>query len=422
MNMKRFLFTLLAFLAIGSGIQAQTMLQDVIYVEDVVFEPGETEATIDIKFNSANEPANHIKGLQFELVLPEGFTLKTEEDEWGDEEIVVSNIQNAVFSVTPNPQSDQKFRFMMVSTTNKKAYFKDGTLFSLTVVADADVAGGNYPATVGGYGLISYIQMSGASSQGDVTYWQNPLTFYLKMPIELSEEISYAQGFGNYTDVMVLMNKRTLKADTWNTICFPFDMDEDAIKEAFGEDNTVTIATLMDSETKKKDGKVQSIIIKFETKTTSTISANQPYLIKLSEAVDVFAVDGVSLSDDQRPASVTGGDCTFYGNYDVIENLGEDGPKLFISGNNFYYVNPGNTTKMKSFRGYFTHPDLAEYIQNKTAGANITIFVDDEPTGIRNIVTNQGSDDVYDISGRKVNNDNLQKGVYIVNGKKQTVH
>lgn len=416
MNMKRFLFSLLAFLAIGSGIQAQEIL-DVIYVDDVVFEPGEKEATIDIKYNLANAPENGIKGLQFLLVLPDGFSLKVDEDD----ELIIDNLQSS-FVVVPTVVSDQKVRFLMYCPTSKTKKFKNGTLFSLTVVADATVAGGTYPAYLNGFGQVSYIQLSGSSPQGDVTYFQDPLTFYLKMPIELSEEISYAQGFPNCTNVKVCMNKRTLKADTWNTICFPFDMDEDAIKEAFGEDNTVTIATLMDSETKKKDGKVQSIIIKFETKTTKEISANTPYLLKLSEAVDVFAVDGVSLSDDQRPASVTGGDCTFHGNYDVIKNLGAEEPVLFISDNNFYYVNPGNTTKMKSFRGYFTHPDLAEYIQNKTAGANITIFVDDEPTGIRNIVTNQGSDDVYDISGRKVNNDNLQKGVYIVNGKKQTVH
>ena len=416
--MKRFLFSLLAFLAIGSGIQAQTML-DVIYVDDVEITPG-GEANIDIKFNAANEPTNHVKGLQFELVIPEGFTLKSEEDEWGDATILISNIQNSVFSVTSRPQSDQRVRFIMVSPTNKKAYFKDGILFSLTLVADPDVPVDTYPAYLNGFGLISYIQMSGASSQGDITYFQDPITFYIKMPIELSEEKSYAEGFGNYTDVKVIMNKRTLKADTWNTICFPFDMDEEAIKAAFGEDNQVTIATLMGSETIMKDDKVQSIIIKFDTKSETTISANTPYLIKLSEAVETFEVEGVSLSDDQRPSSTTGGDCTFYGNYDIIENLGEDTPVLFISGNNFYYAT-GNTT-MKSFRGYFTHPDLSRYIQEQTAGANISIFVDDEPTGIRNIVLNQNSENMYDISGRKVNKDSKQKGVYIVSGKKEVIH
>ena len=414
--MKRFLFTLLAFLAIGSGIQAQTKLQDVIYVDDVVFEPGETEATIEIKYNIDNAPTTGIKGLQFELDLPDGFTLK----ENSRQRIIVSDIQED-FTVTAKKQSDvHKIRFMMVSTVDNYLDFEDGVLFSLTVVADNTVTAGSYPAIVGGYGQISYIQMSGSTDQGDHTYWQDPLTFYLKMPIELSEENSYAEGFGNYTDVMVLMNKRTLKADTWNTICFPFDMDADAIEKAFGKDNEVTIATLSGSETVEINGKIHAIKIKFDTQSTTEISANTPYLLKLSEAVDVFAVDGVSLSDDLRPSSMSGGDCTFYGNYDVIENLGQDTPVLFISGNKFYYAT-GNTT-MKSFRGYFTHTDLQRYISEQTQGANITIFVDDEPTGIRNIVTTPGSDDVYDISGRKVNTDNMQKGVYIVNGKKETVH
>jgi hypothetical protein len=418
MNMKRFLFSLLAFLAIGSGIQAQTML-DVIYVDDVEITPG-GEVNIDFKFNATNEPENHVKGVQFELVIPEGFTLKSEEDEWGDAEILVSNIQNAAFSVSPRVINDQKVRFLMVSQSSKKAYFKDGTLFSVTLVADPNVSVKPYPAYLNGYGQVSYIQMSGASPEGDVTYFQDPITFYIKMAIELSEETSYAEGFPNCTNAKVIMNKRTLKADTWNTICLPFDMDEDAIKAAFGATNKVTIATLTGSETGKVDGKVQSIIIKFDTKSTTTISANTPYLIKLSEAVDEFAVEGVSFSDGIEASSVTVGDCTFHGNYDVIKKLGEGTPALFISGNKFYYAQ-GNS-KLKSFRGYFTHTDLPEYIRNQSAGANISIFVDDEPTGIRNIVTNPGGENVYDISGRKVNKDNKQKGVYIVNGKKETVH
>ena len=55
--------------------------------------------------------------------------------------------------------------------------------------------------------------------------------------------------------------------------------------------------------------------------------------------------------------------------------------------------------------------------------ANVTLFVDDVPTGIRTVTTNQDKNDVYDLSGRKVNSDKvtLQKGVYIGNGKKETV-
>ena len=419
--MKELLLSLLAFFAIGSSIQAQTVLDDLIYVDDVEITPG-GEALIDIKYRQANAPEKGVKGLQFELQVPEGFKLKSEEDEWGDATLVISNIQNAVFSVTPRVQNDQKCRFMMVSTTNKKAYFKDGILFSLTLVADENVTPDIYDATVGGYGQIPYIQMSGAGDAGDVTYFQAPLTFKIKMPIELSEEKSYTEGFGNYTDVKVVMNKRTLKADTWNTICLPFNMDADAMKAAFGEDNEITLAEMTGSSFVEKDGKIKNITIKFNTKSTNAITANTPYLIKLTKPVETFEVDGVSLSDDIQASSVSDGECTFYGNYDVITDLGKDTPALFISNNNFYYAT-GNS-KLKSFRGYFTHTKLAQYIQGLQAGANINILVDEEPTGIRNIVTTQENDDVYDITGRKVNSDKttMQKGVYIINGKKEAVH
>ena len=420
--MKRLLFFLFAFFAIGSSVLAEEILQDVISVDDVEITPGgEVEVTVKL----VNPPTDGLRSVSFDLYLPDGFTIKKKNANKQNVIVNLSDDQDEAFQATGKTVKEngvenlQRIRFAILSVTDNEALLEVGDLFSFYLVADEDINIDNYQAILGGqFAVTGNITLTG--HVGSITYYQPPYTFNIKMPIELSEEKSYAEGFGNYTDVKVIMNKRTLKADTWNTICFPFDMDADAIKKAFGEDNTVTIATLMGSETKKKNGKVHSIVIKFDTKSTTEISANTPYLIKLSEAVDVFAVDGVSLSDNQSPVSVTGGDCTFYGNYDVIENLGADTPVLFISGNNFYYAT-GNTT-MKSFRGYFTHPDLAEYIQNKTAGANITLFVDDEPTGIRNIVTNQGGEDVYDISGRKVNNDNLQKGVYIVNGKKQTVH
>lgn len=420
--MKRILFSLIAFLAIGSNIQAQSTI-DVIRVQDVEITPG-GEAYINIDYDATNEPPKHVKGLQIELKIPAGFSLKSELlDEWDDEEtIIIENVQHSAFTVAPRAIDSQTIRFAMASYSNTKAYFKTGTLFSVILVADPDVVSNVYQATVKGYGNTSNIQMSGASDQGDVTYYQAPINFRIKMPIELSEEKSYAEGFGNYTDVTVSMNKRILKANTWNTICLPFAMDAETIAEAFGEDNEVTLATLSGSETVRKDGVIKDIIIKFDTSSATEISANTPYLIKLKDAVETFAVDGVSLSDNIVPSSVSGGDATFIGNYDVITNLGEDTPALFISGNKFFYAT-GNS-KLKSFRGYFTHTDLQEYIDAQSAGANISLFVDGEPTGIRNIVTTQDNNDIYDISGRKVNSDKtpLQKGIYIINGKKETVH
>ena len=413
--MKRILFSLIAFLAIGSNIYAFDTLEDIIQVDDVEITAGD-EMSFDIIYNSGDAPESGIKGCQFEICLPEGFSLKLNKKG----KIIVDNVQDD-FTVTPRIVDDTHIRFIMFSTVDEDLVFDDEEpLFTLTLVADPNVIYGIYPATVQGYGMLSNIQLTAPSDEGDITYLQENFTFDIILPLELNEELSYAEGFGNYPKVNVIMNTRKLKADTWNTICLPFNMDADAIKAAFGENNQVTLATLAGSETVRKDGVIKDIIIKFDTSSSTEISANTPYLIKLKDAVETFTVERVSVSDEEAIASA--GDATFVGNYEVIENLGEDTPALFISSNKFYYAT-GNS-KLKSFRGYFTHTDLQEYIDAQSAGANISLFVDGEPTGIRNIVTTQDNNDIYDISGRKVNSDKtpLQKGVYIINGKKETVH
>ena len=413
--MKRILFSLIAFLAIGSNIYAYDTLEDIIQVDDVEITAG-GEVSFDIKYNSEHAPELGIKGCQFEICLPNGFSLKKKKNG----KILVEDEQDD-FTVTPRIVDETHIRFMMLSMVDEELVFDDEVpLFTLTLVADADVIAGIYPATVQGYGMVNDIQLSGITDEGDQTFYQENFTFDIILPLELNEEESYAEGFGNYPKVNVIMNTRKLKADTWNTICLPFNMDADALKAAFGEDNQVTLATLAGSETVRKDGVIKDIIIKFDTSSATEISANTPYLSKLSQAVETFTVERVSVSDEEAIASA--GDATFVGNYKVIEDLGADTPALFISSNKFYYAT-GNS-KLKSFRGYFTHTDLQEYIDAQSAGANISLFVDGEPTGIRNIVTTQDNNDIYDISGRKVNSDKtpLQKGIYIINGKKETVH
>ena len=419
--MKRILFSLFAFLAIGSSIQAQNML-DIIRVDDVEILPG-GEATVTLRVE--DPPATGLRGMQFDLYLPEGFSCVRPDETKPNITVSLASGQDPQFSISGKiiKSDPTHIRFTLMCYTDNTALIEEGDVFSFTVKADADVDVDTYGAVLGGTGGVNTnITLTVNTETGATTFKQLPYTFYLKMPIELSEEVSYVEGIGNYTDVKVVMNKRTLKADTWNTICLPFDMDATTMQKAFGEGNEITLATLTGSDYVEKDGKIKDIIIKFNTSSTTAITANTPYLIKLKNAVETFEVEGVSLSDKIVPSSVSGGDCTFYGNYDVITDLGKDEPALFISGNKFFYAT-GNS-KLKSFRGYFTHTKLAQYIQDLSAGANISLFVDDEPTGIRNIVTTQDNDDVYDISGRKVNADKttLQKGIYITNGKKETVH
>ena len=47
--------------------------------------------------------------------------------------------------------------------------------------------------------------------------------------------------------------------------------------------------------------------------------------------------------------------------------------------------------------------------------------IDSYATGIDNVATKNAKRDIYTIDGRKINDGKLQKGVYIVNGKKYVV-
>lgn len=425
MNMKRILFSLFALLAIGGSIQAQSNIVDVIKVGDVDITKG-GEATIDIKYDATNEPELGLKGLQFALFIPKGFSLKTKTV--GPLTLIKidqGEISKAMFDVSPSvidhENEGKEYRFVMKPLILGAlfSYLSDenNILFSVTLVADADVKSDFYDAYAKGYGSDERIQLSGPTSQGDMTYYQAPIKFKIKMPIELSETEDYAEGFGNYTEATVIMNTRTLKADTWNTICLPFKIEGDQIANVFGADNEVTLAEFT-AYKKTENGDNVNITLQFTSCDLSTngIAANTPYLIKLSKGVTTFTVGSTSFPtlDGEYPEVDKG--VIFRGNYVKMEGLNN---VMYLS-NNTVKVAKGNTS-LKSFRGYFIYEDV---LGNASNGANVSVFVDDEPTGIRTISSDQDNDDVYDISGRKVNSDKttLQKGIYIINGKKETVH
>lgn len=418
MNMKRILFSLIAFLAIGSHIKAESSV-NVIKVDDVEITPG-GEATIDIKYDATNEPENGLRGLQFAIYIPDGFNLKS--TKVGPLTMVTVQqgpISNQMFDITPSiADNGRQIRFVMKHKVQGAlfSYLAEYSepLFSVTLVANANVSPGIYDAYAKGYGSEERIQMAGPTSTGDVTYYYEPINFKINVPIVLNEEISYDEGFGNNPGVKMIMEKRTLKADTWNTICLPFDMTATQVATIFGDD--AKIAEYSSFDQTEKDGDI-NLFIKFRTKSENSISANVPCLLKVSQAISKFELETVDVSDDTP--TIIDGALTFVGNYHVYDNSDKLDNAIYISGNKFY-IAKGNTI-MKAFRGYFTHTSLNSGTSNP---ANVSVFVDDEPTGIRSLNAEQDEDEIYDLAGRKVDSSKnaLQKGVYIINGKKETIH
>ena len=97
---------------------------------------------------------------------------------------------------------------------------------------------------------------------------------------------------------------------------------------------------------------------------------------------------------------------------------------LFISKNLFWYAK-ANTTKMKAFRAWLDlGGDVVTAVENGSAKFNFV--VDGEATSIDGFGPQRIVEGVYDLSGRKIKLEDgdlnkLQKGVYIIDGKKVTI-
>ena len=216
---------------------------------------------------------------------------------------------------------------------------------------------------------------------------------------------------GESVDVIV---KRTIKANSWSTICLPFAMTEEQVTSAFGAGVLVK-----DFTGYTYDGGKDELTINFTS--ASSMEANHPYLIKVTSKIDEFTINDVDINPEETPM-VNYGTAkkpkAFVGTYVAgFDFYGETKyTPLFISGNKFYYATD-KTLPMKAFRAYFEFVDELE--NSDGAGARIST-VDDEATGI-NTVHSSGfkAEGTYDLQGRKIENPN--KGLYINNGKKVVV-
>lgn len=210
---------------------------------------------------------------------------------------------------------------------------------------------------------------------------------------------------------------RTIKGGEWSTICLPFDMDAAQVKAAFGDD--VVIKDFADWEALTLDDDDSYIYrINLSFSPVDAIEAHHPYIIKTSADVSEFVVkDATVTTATDIVTEVKHGRreiSSMIGTY-VADTTVPD-MCLFLSGNNFWY-STGNT-KMKGLRAYFDIYDVLTKIED--AGAKIGFVFDGEATGITNIDKQATNDKIYSVGGQYMGTDasRLQRGVYIVNGKK----
>lgn len=399
MKMRKFLLVLAAVFSYLAAIKASNN----IVVSDVVIPKGGAES-VSVALN--NDKA--YTAFSMKLTLPDGISYAS---------VVKGGRMSESHSLSGNGSNGM---ITCLSTSNDVFTGTSGELFTINITADdALEVGTTIQAT------LTEVNFSTTSAEETL----ESVTFNITIGepddgrVLLDETSTTApEASGEPVDVRV---RRTIKANEWSTICLPFAMTEAQTKAAFGDDVQLAMFSDWSSEEDEDD---DEIIVGIEISFSSVdvadgIEANTPLLIKVTNKVDEFTVDGVTIDPEEEPSVMIkhgtkkrDPESYMIGTYQaetVLDNL-----TLFLNGNKFWYST--GKTKMKAYRAYFNIYDILTEVEDAYAAVKMAIDVDGTTTHVEGINMNDGEGAVYDMSGRRVSKPS-QRGIYIVNGQKVLV-
>ena len=207
----------------------------------------------------------------------------------------------------------------------------------------------------------------------------------------------------NNGKVVNVMLKRTLVADSWNTLCLPFGMSHDAVQTVFGEGTVLK---------QMKEWNAVENVIYFET--ADAVVAGQPYIIKPVEAKESLLLQDPLVLNAVN--NTTSGHISFCG---IMSSTQLSGSDVFLGTDGELYLPNAaeeNGDVLRGFRAYF---------KGINDIANTKVNIEGVVSGIENInsATAQANGKVYTLAGQYVGNSTkgLMKGIYVVNGKKIVV-
>ena len=248
------------------------------------------------------------------------------------------------------------------------------------------------------------------ASEGGQNYpgFYEPQLLAKPMDVTLKDAVTYAEAPALVANVTL---DRKL-GEKWNTIVLPFALTDVQVTKMFGEGAKVAAY-------KGSTVNGDQVTLNFEEQTS--MEAQTPYMIKpgtnASKKVNGVFLEAAALKT-VKDANSNGID--FVGNYTTGQTLQKN--SFFISSNTFYRASGKET--MNAYRATFQVPSTLSAAKSMN-----TVFVGEggSVTAIDDVhVSPQGSFDVYHINGMLVKKNaidlnGLDKGIYIINGKKYVV-
>ena len=252
-------------------------------------------------------------------------------------------------------------------------------------------------------------------------------------PVSLANDADNTTTLTTYKDETcnIALTGRTLYKDgNWNTLCLPFTLTASEVNEHLK--NPIGLMTLSSSSFDSTKG---TLTLNFSNELENGIVAGKPYIVKWNKP-DGYTVDGGFDITDPVFTSVTISDATANVSTDYVDFIGTYSPKaiyedgtekhnLYLSDANTLYYPTAEGYKVNSCRAWF---QLKNGLTCGTPAAHVSAFYlnfDGEETSIHNAqcTINNEAGAWYTIDGRQIvyrksSNRKMQKGLYIVNGKK----
>ena len=399
-TMKKIKVLLAAMLGMVAGMATA----DEVAVGNVTVPKG-GQAVVSINLNN---PDKIYTAGQMLLTLPEGVTAVLNSN--GNPTAAKGERMAEDHAIGTAHLEDGTDLFTIFSQSSAAITGTEGAMFHVTVTADASLEVGTVLE-----GALTDIEMTTTDA---VPTLFNDQTFTITIGEQadtrtvLDETSTTVPESETGVDVRV---KRTINAGEWNTLCLPFAMTEAQVKEAFGDDAELADFTGWSSE-EDEDGNIVNITVNFTDVTE--VEANHPYIIKVSEDVSEFSVDGVDIQPEDEPTVQVGKKKAergyFTGTYVADTEVPED--DIFLSGNKFWYS--AGQTRMKAFRAYFEFADVLTDMDS--SAAKIAMSFDKDKTGISRVTSNkEGNGATYNIAGQRVLKPT--NGIFIKDGKKITI-
>jgi hypothetical protein len=409
--MKKFLFSLMALLAIAGTSTAQT--ENALTVADIELpQNGDAELVINFQLDTPDSYTGYSFNIEFPADL--SFEMDTETGPT-DVAYTMGDCYHKSHGVTANLDNGM-VKVACLSTGSVPLTKQSGELLSFTVKAGDLTIGDTYTLKIKD---ILFVPVEGEKkSLADVTFTVKIVENDGR--IKFKETSTKLPNFtsGAKANVTVF---RTIKANQWSTLVLPFALTLTKAKAAFGDDVKMAQFDGFSVDYGEDETNVTPLAITINLKSYTipargSLAGGTPILIKTSKDIESFNMDEVTLVNTvtgvTKTEDETGTSGKLTGSF-VKTVIPADG--LFINNEQFWYSN-GNTN-VKAFRCWF---ELGAVLGKETQfGAPVYFSFDDGTTGINNIQRTLDDGAYYNLSGQRV--ETPAKGLYIKNGKKVIV-